>query len=221
MKLLNFLGFLVVLAVVLILASPLALVIKFPASAKHISTVASIMIPWLCIVLLVFVFNNGIKNLFTSIAGAIDRIKRVSGSGAEFEDRQQDEAPPLTQEQVDELSQYVQSLESEKTTQTNWAWHFFLRFVRATVYGTQVKLLQDLELSGAMPPDELVQYYNMFLSRQPTSTGYKFKQYLEYLTSNLLVAYDAAQAAYHITDEGKHFLNAMKEGGLSWEDIPG
>ena len=219
MKFINFLGFHAVIAVLAVLAAPLLLVIKYPNTAEHISSVSKIMIPWLCIILLVFVFNNGIKALFASVVSAIDRLKRVGGTGAEFEGRQQD-TEPLTKEQIQELSTYVKSVENERTAQQEWAWHFFFKYVNATIYGTQIKMLLDLQHRGKLS-DELVTYYNMFLSRLPSATNYKFKSYREYLTSNILVVYDSVQELYQITNEGQQFLKAFNASGLTWDQVPG
>ena len=123
-KLPNFLGFFTVLAVVATLAAPLVLVVKYPAGAEHIASVSKIMIPWLCALLLVCVFNNGIKSLFASVAAAIGRLKRFGGTGAEFDNQQQDVAP-LSAEQIREFTTYIDSIKSETAVESRWAWHFF------------------------------------------------------------------------------------------------
>lgn len=110
---------------------------------------------------------------------AIGRLKKFGAPGftSEFEEQQRD-VYPLTKEQVQQLANYIQSVTTVKEGESAWAWHFFIKYVAATIYGSQVKLLISLRDEGAKGSEELLAFYELFLQREPEATYYKFPQYI-------------------------------------------
>lgn len=219
---LTILGFIFFTAIVLCLMTPLILVIKFPASASDISSVASTLIPWVSIILLLLVFNEGIKQVFSSISLAIDRIKKVSAGGAttEFVEQQRN-VYSLTAEQLKQLADWSRNLEKAKQEETTWAWYYYVRFVFSTIYRSQVELLQKLNSDGPLSSGDLRVFYEAFLVRMPTAASYKFESYVQYLTSNFLVNLNDQVGKLEITEHGRLFLAKLQEAKVSLTSLPG
>ncbi|MDA2925585.1 hypothetical protein MYX65_13220, partial [Acidobacteria bacterium AH-259-L09] len=219
---LSLLGFLIVTFVFALLAAPLYLVVEYPKEAEAFARISETLIPWLCIVLLLFIFNEGVKQVFSSISHAINRIRRLSAAGTttEFEEQQRD-VIPLTTEQAKQLTTYIESLTKVKKGETAWAWHFFIKYVAASIYGSQVKLLEALNDEGPKSTDELLPFYELFLSREPTASNYKLHLYLDYMTSNVLMQADPNSNKYRITPNGKAFLSVLRERGVTWRAFRG
>ena len=203
-----------------IAAAPIYLVIQFPESAEHLTQIAQTLIPWLAIVFLLATFNEGIKQVFAGLAGALSRIKKfgVSGVTSEFEDQQRD-VSPLTKEQIQQLEQYIASLTQAKEGETKWAWHYFVKYIAATIYGSQVKLVQSLRDEGPKGSENLLSFYQLFLQRAQRSSNYNFAAYIEYLTSNALIQLDSSKSKYVITELGEHFLKVIEEHGINWNTL--
>ena len=216
------LSFLALGLVLSLLGAPLFLVIAFPASAAHFTAIAKTLIPWLSVVLLLLVFHEGVREVFRALAGALNRLKKLGGGGvtSEFEGQQFDVAP-LTSDQLTKLAEYVQSLTDAKEGETLWAWHFFIKYVVATIYGSQVQLLLSLHNEGTQKPGKLRRYYEFFLEREPDSSQYKFESYVQYLISNLLIRLDVESHQYEITAQGEKFLEVLDEYGSAWNMFRG
>lgn len=222
MKLINMLGILVFVVILALITSPLWLVIRYPEGASHFTEISEIMIPWLCFTLLMLVFNESVKEISASISGAIGRLRKVSAAGAttEFDDHQKD-VLSLTKDQTDKIAEYIQSISQQKDTESAWAWHFFIKYVAVTIYGSQIKLLQALKADGAKKVQELLPFYNLLLSREPNATSNAFAEYVGYLTTNVLIQYDESSDTYGITNNGERFLEHLATYGLGWETFRG
>ncbi len=218
----NLLGFLILTFVFALLAAPLYLAVRYPQQAEAFARISETLTPWLCIVLLLFIFNDGVKQVFSSISNAINRIRRFSAAGSttEFEEQQRD-VIPLTTEQAKQLTTYIESLAKKKEGETAWAWHFFIKYVTASIYGSQVKLLEALNDEGPKSTDELLPFYELCLSREPTLSNYKLNSYLEYMTSNVLMQLNPQLNKYEITANGKEFLSVLQERGVTWRAFRG
>lgn len=216
------LGFGFAIFALALLGAPLYLVVRFPENADHFVRIAETLIPWVAIVILLLVFNESIKQVFSGIAGALSRIRRVSAAGTttEFEEQQRD-VYPLTREQVQQLAQYVESLTKAKEGETAWTWYFFIKYVTATIYGSQVKALYALRDEGPKGPEELLSFYQLFLEREPAGATYKFASYVDYLVSNVLIQFDPTTQKYHLTDNGQHLLRVLDQYGITWNTLRG
>jgi len=216
------LGFVFGVLVLASLAAPLYLIVEFPDSAKYFTEIAKTLIPWVSVIVLLLVFHEGVKQVFGSLAGALWRLRKIGAPGftSEFEEQQRN-VYPLTKEQIQQLADYIQSVKTAKEGETAWAWHFFVKYVAATIYGSQVKLLRSLRDESPKGPEELLSFYKLFLQREPEATHYKFEQYVQYLVSNVLIQFDASNSKYVITANGKRFLKALEDAGVSWSTLRG
>ena len=216
------LSFLFAVLVLAALVAPLYLVVRFPDSAEHFTEIARTLIPWVSVVVLLLFFNEGVKQVFAGVAGALSRIKKFGAAGitSEFEEQQRD-VSPLTKDQVQKLADYIQSVKTEKEGESAWAWHFFMKYVAVTIYGSQVKLLLSLRDEGPKGPEELLPFYNLFLQRDPKASDYKFAPYIQYLVSNVLIKFDAATSQYVITENGQRFVKLLEEPGVHWSALRG
>ena len=215
MRLLDFLGFLVFVLLIALLGAPLMLAVLYPDSGAHIATISTTLIPWLSIVILFLVFNEGVKQFFSSIAYAVTRIKRLSAGSAvtEFEVGQRS-GVTLTNEQIAEVRNTINRLQKEKSLGSETAWLYYLKYVAATVFRSQIELLRELDRRGPLGADELIRFYQLFLTRTPAGTKYEFTSYMQYLTSNLLIQLLPNTGKYEITATGKHFLLKLDEYGI-------
>lgn len=218
----TFLGFLVFVLVMALLAAPLYLVIRFPEAGANLTAISRTLIPWLSIVLLLLVFNEGVKQVFGGIAGALHRLRKLGAGGvtSEFEEQQRD-VLPLTAEQVQQLAEHIDSLATAKEGESAWAWHFFIKYVSATIYGSQVKLLKALRDEGPQDPVAVLPFYELFLQREPESSQYRFESYVQYLVSNVLIRFDSETSQYEITEHGKRFLAVLDEHQVNWATLRG
>ena len=99
--------------------------------------------------------------------------------------------------------------------------NLFFKYVAVTIYGTQILLLQVLLVQGSKSENDLAHYHTIFLTRMPNATAYKLKYYLEYLTTNRLITFDATQATYEVSSQGKRFLKEFHALGLTWDKQSG
>jgi len=197
----------------------MVLVVNYPDSAEHLAEISGTLAPWISIVLLSLVFHKGVKQIIASLAGVLDRRMSIGPTGVQFAGQRQN--PQLTDEQVQQLQNDIQSLTEEKVRETAWAWYFFVRCILDTIYGTQVKLLISLQDGGPKSSDELFPFYREFQQRAPTDAAYQFQGYVGYLVSNTLILHDTSTDKYALTESGNYFLNHLSQIGISWSTFRG
>jgi len=220
--LINILGFIIFLLIITLITSPLYFVIKYPEVATSVAVISKTLIPWLTGLLVLLIFNDGVKTLFSVIARKIEGLKGFSAAGTktEFEDRQK-EVISLTTEEYEQLSKEISNLQDSKKIETGHAWNYYVKYLASSIFGTQVKLLQELNAKGALTFDEIKPFYEEFLKIQKNKTTYEFHSYLNYLNSNFLVQYDKEKKTYLITKHGKFFMSKLEEYGVKWDIFPG
>ncbi|MBW8002371.1 MAG: hypothetical protein FVQ80_10175 [Planctomycetes bacterium] len=209
------LEFLLYALLLTLLGAPLVLIVLFPSSAEHFTRFAETMVPWGVVLLLAAIFNDGIKSLFSKIVETLSRLKSVSAAGAAIELNPQGiGGANLTEEQSQLIRQHIQELSQQNEDATNLASHFFLKYVGSTIYGSQYRLLEALE-NTPLTSSQAIKYYNQFVASAPESTDYPFENWLEYLTSNLLIQLDPDNTNYTITNAGLNFLRRTREANLN------
>ena len=197
----------------------MALVVNYPDSAEHLAEISGTLVPWISIVLLSLVFRKGVEQIITSLAGVLDRRISAGPTGVQFAGQQQD--PQLTDEQVQQLHNDIQSLTEQKAGETASAWYFFVRYISATIYGTQVKFLISLRDDGPKSTEDLLSSYVMFRERAPNEAGYPLHAYISYLVSNTLIQHDPSTNKYTITESGKYFLDYFSQYVGLWNSRRG
>lgn len=131
----------------------------------------------------------------------------------------QEVASNLTPEQAETIKVAIQSLSSEKQDATNLASHFFLKYVGATIYGSQFRFLEDL-VKNPLDPNQAIAFYNQFLSVQPKDSQYSFGLWAKYLTDNFLILFDQGTGKYEITQAGKNFITQARNANLGAHSWP-
>lgn len=206
--LLNILGFIVLLVTLALLAAPYALVIRFPEQAEHFTAISRTIIPWVAVLLLFLIFNEGVKNLIISISGAIGRLRKISAVGTVADLETSQAGIQLTSDQIQQITTTVQ-------TESTWAWLFFIKYVHTTIFRSQYELLDSMDREGDKASEELAKHYNRFLSRKPEDFEYSFESWMEYLSTNLLVQFDEPTRKYQLTKQGRVFVLAVRQYGAS------
>jgi len=178
------------------------------------------MVPWGVALLLAAIFSGGLKSLFTKIVETLGRVKSLSAGGAAIELHSQEIAGAnITNDPSQLIRQYIQELSPEVNKETlNLASHFFLRYVSTTIYGSQLRLLEAIEKPPLMSSQAVV-YYNQFIASAPELTEYKFESWMEFLTNNMLIQFDASNSNYTITNAGRLFLRETKKANLKAESF--
>ena len=146
--------------------------------------------------------------VFAIYAGALASIAlRRSLGPDDFESRILDQGGAvLTNEQIQELK-----IDQEIGTR------YFLRYIYATIYGSQYRLLQALE-SGHPINLEIIKadYYSIFVSQLPnTKQPPTFNEWMRYLIENMLIIVTPDGQSYEITRNGVRFLEEIKSTGAS------
>ena len=208
------LRFSVIVLIVLLLTAPYSLVICFPAVAQYITEISKTAIPWVIILLLLLIFNQGVKTLIDNLAGMISRIRRISAVGTVADLEDQRGHVSLTPEQVNYLRAQVDLLNKQSKDNVNLALTYFLKFIGSTIYGTQYKLLNDIMHNTPKTIGEALKYYNSFVAKFPEGTKYEFNDWVNYLESNFLLQLDSTSQKYGITIAGKIFIEETKKAGV-------
>jgi len=202
-----------------LLGAPLALIVFYPEQAKYFTEFAATMIPWGVVLLLFAIFSDGIKKLLFKIVEAIGRLKSISAGVAAVELNAQGlKSSELSPEQIQALRTHMQELSTQNQDVTNLASHFFLKYVGATIYGSQFRLLEALE-TNPLTPNQAVSFYNQFVASAPKDTDYPFSHWAAYLTDNFLLQFDANSGQYQITQAGQNFLNQAKAANLNADNF--
>lgn len=204
--LLNILGFLVLLAALALLAAPYALVIYFPEQAEYLTGVSHTLVPWIAVLLLFLLFNEGVKTLIASIAAAIGRLKRFSAVGTVAELDTIQGGIQLSLEQLQQISNTI-------TTESQFAWLYFIRYVNSTIYRSQYDFLLVMNQSATKTHEEAHKFYLEFLARKPDDYEYAVESWLKYLTTSQLIQLDPASDTIQLTHHGRVFIAAVQQYG--------
>lgn len=203
------LGFITLAAIFALLAAPYALVIIYPSQSQYFVEISETAIPWIVFLFLMLAFNESIMGLFSSIGSAIERIRRFSTPGAS--------ADFAEQGSVELSSEMVQQITNEFQQESNFAWVYFIRYVHATIYGSQFTLLEELQTSGPQGLEVISKHYKSFLNKVPKDTVYPLQLWLEYLTTNSLVEIEPETNQYNVTRHGTVYLTTVKQLGVTQE----
>jgi len=206
------LGFVALILMAAILAAPYALVILFPAQDAALATISATAIPWIVVLLVLMIFNEGIKQVFESIGRAIDRMRRVSAAGATAELGEQGTIS-ITPELAQQISERFQQ-------ETNFGWQYYIQFIHATIYRSQYRLLTSLVDDGPKAADEVAEYYADFASKKPKDAEYPITSWLAYLVNNRLVQFNQETSRYEITQHGAAFVTVLRNLGLDGSHFP-
>jgi hypothetical protein len=215
----SILGFLVLLAVLALLASPYALVVLFPEVSESVASISAAAIPWVILLVLFLVFNEGLKSIFESLAGALARVRRVAAGGA-VADLDQQESISLTPGQAQELRTHIETLTQQTQQGQNLAQMYYLRYIAVTIYGSQYELLTALEQVGPKSTLEILPYYNTFVSRAPNGANYELNSWLGYLLSNALISFDTETQKYQLGAPGLLFLQEVRRTSYDTSQFP-
>lgn len=203
-----------------LMGAPLYLMIQYPELGEYFSEFAQTIIPWGIFLILCAVFSDGVRNLFSNLGATLGRVSKLSAGGAAVELNSQGTSNSnLTPEQIDILKNHFQDLTQQKEGLSSLATLFFLKYVGATIYGSQFELLEALE-KEPLTPNSAVEYYNRFLTRVPPETNYPFETWAKYLTENFLVQFDQNTGKYVITQAGINFLQKAKEVNMNAGSFP-
>ena len=210
--------FILYVILLVLLGLPLALIVLYPSEAEYFTKFAETMIPWGIVLLLCAIFSNGISKIMHKLVETISRIKSVSAGGAAVE-LNQGVGTAATPKQVESMREHMQQLSIQNQGATNLASHFFLKYIRTTIYGSQFRLLKALQVE-ALTPTKAVVFYNQFVASAPDDTNYPFESWVKYLTDNLLVNFDPATEVYQITPAALNFLHLATEANLNDSTFP-
>lgn len=215
-------GVLIIALIIALLASPLLVAVIYPGSGENAAKISATLVPWTIILLLFLVFNEGIKGVFSSIERAIDRMKKI-GTGSSVTEFESDQSKGihLSEEDAEILATEFKSLQEQTTTETTWAWHYYLKYIAVTIYRSQIELLAHIKDQGAADVSECMRFYHTFLSREPSASSYEFTSYMEYLTSNNLISIDSETGKYSLATHGERFLEEIESSGISMDKFSG
>lgn len=201
--LVTFLGFLLIALILMLVGVPFALVLWFPEQADQIVQISGVSIPWLLALLLILIFRDVIQALVNSIAGAIGRMKKVGlGSAVADFDLQNPGGHALSAEDIGKLGGGDAEI-------ARIASHYYNQYLHATIFGSQFELLEDLAKDGPKDPEEIVRYYNNFLSRTD-GQKYEYNKWLDFLKLNAALLFNPATTKFEITSWGRRFVEKMK-----------
>jgi hypothetical protein len=210
-----FFDFLLYILLICILGAPLILVILFPGQAAYVTDIGKTLIPWICLLILAAIYSDGMKGILSKIADAFGRLKTFSAGGATVELNPQELiTSSVTSDQTKQLYSHIEELTEQKAGANNLASHFFIRYVAVTIYGTQFRFIEALEVA-TLPAANAVSFYNQFVSIAPQGTDYPFNRWIGYLLDNFLVKFNPAENTYEITLAAKNFLNSARSAGLA------
>jgi len=216
MKVLNvILEFLLYTLLLSLLGIPLVLIVLFPTQAEYFTRFAETMVPWGVALFLATIFSGGIKSLFSKIVETLGRLIGFSAGGTSIKlEPQGIGGANFTEEQLKAAQGLIEGLYTQNQETLNLASHFFLKYVGSTIYGSQYRLLEALE-NSKLTSSQAVKYYNQFIASSPESTDYPFENWMEYLTSNLLIQLNTGNSTYTITNAGQNFLRRAREANLN------
>jgi hypothetical protein len=214
------LEFLVYALLISLLGAPFALIVIFPSQADEFTQVSETLIPWLVVLIISVIYVDGIRGFISKLATTLSRVTKLSAGGAAVELHSQDVSTNLTPEQADAIKASIQSIYSEKQGATDLASHFFLKYVGATVFGSQVRFLENLD-RAPLNPNQAISFYNEFLSTLSPDAEYSFELWVKYLTENFLIQFNSVSGDYEITQAGRNFVTQARGAGLdagSWKN---
>ena len=201
--LVTFLGFLLIALVLMLVGAPFALVLWFPEQADQIVQISGISIPWLFALLLILFFRDVIQALVNSIAGAIERMKKVGlGNAVAHFNLQNPGRHPLSAEDIRKWGGGDAEI-------SRIASHYYNEYLHATIFGSQFELLEDLVKDGPKDSEEIVRHYNNFLSRAE-GQNYEYNKWLDFLKLNAALLFNPATTKFEITSWGRRFVEEMK-----------
>lgn len=216
----SILGFIILVIVLVLLAVPYYLVIRFSASGVYITEISKFFIPWSIILFLLLVFNEQIKSVILSIGDLIRRIKKGGIGPVTLDTSQEAGGVHLTKEQVDQFRSSVGKMEHEKNEAVRALRYYFHRTLYLTIYRSQIELLQFLIAANApVEQKRLKVFYEAAITRNPALKQYSFERYIGYLRDNFLILINA-EGKISITPTGKDFVDELVKNNIPIESFP-
>jgi hypothetical protein len=186
--------------VIALLAHPFWLVVRFPNVAPFVADLYETLVPWLLGMIILLVFRTPIETFLEGLAKAFTRL-RSSGSANTAADFQQEG---------------IELGGGEVVVADGTPWH--IRYIAATIFGSQVAALFEMNDKGPRNREGLLQFYTDFL-RQGGDKNYTFEHWLRYLLENIRAVHLNQEGVYEITPAGRKFVRDARGAGWAPENF--
>lgn len=180
--------------VVALLAHPFWLVVRFPNVAPFVADLYGTLVPWFIGMIILLVFRTPIETFLEGIAKAFTRL-RTGWANTKTEFQQEG----------------IELASGELVIADGTAWH--TRYIAATIFGSQVAALFEMNDKGPRNREGLIQFYSDFL-QQGGDKNYTFEHWIRYLVENIRAVHVNSEGVYEITPAGRKFVRDAR--GVGW-----